>query len=399
VECVDSTTIQSGQYPIRTSGWNCFRAKRPGSVCFSASHDGSRAKRVIIITGNLGVKTLAFFSNPRRALWRCSARPFIFLFAVAVFALVPCRADDSAIAAAKELAHKLAAQLDVKAGITIDIRDLTNQISASDLSAALQAIKDELHSLGAPSTVSGTPVRITLSENSNSRLWIADFPSKDDPEKRGVLFVRFGQAESGTSTAPHYAVQIQAKSIYEQPAPFLDFSVLKRDNDQPTLVAILKMDSILILQPRGQSWQVLDGREIPQIGAPSRDPQGRMEFSSEQDAVVYAESQKCQVQFNGKNAVLTCVSATNSFTASGSSPSVPAACGSTEVAVAAGTGDYTEPDRLQAFTSKDRVQTASEPIDLPGPVMALFANPPRAVVRNLSTGNYEAYEISLSCNH
>jgi hypothetical protein len=37
--------------------------------------------------------------------------------------------------------------------------------------------------------------------------------------------------------------------------------------------------------------------------------------------------------------------------------------------------------------------------DFPGPITALHAisETPRAVVRNLATGNYEAYRLSFSC--
>jgi hypothetical protein len=74
-------------------------------------------------------------------------------------------------------------------------------------------------------------------------------------------------------------------------------------------------------------------------------------------------------------------------------------CGNTSVLIATGTGDYTQPDRIQAFTVTDRAEPASVPLALPGPVTALFGSPARVVVRNLKTGNYEAYEIALSCNH
>jgi hypothetical protein len=38
-------------------------------------------------------------------------------------------------------------------------------------------------------------------------------------------------------------------------------------------------------------------------------------------------------------------------------------------------------------------------LDLPGPIVALHTAPdaPRAIVRNLTTGNYEAYRLAISC--
>ncbi len=61
---------------------------------------------------------------------------------------------------------------------------------------------------------------------------------------------------------------------------------------------------------------------------------------------------------------------------------------------------YTQPDSLQLFELKSgSAVPASAELNFPGPVTALHAasETPRAVVKNLSTGNYEAYRLSFSC--
>jgi len=86
-------------------------------------------------------------------------------------------------------------------------------------------------------------------------------------------------------------------------------------------------------------------------------------------------------------------------------------CGSSWQVLATRAGDWTEPDAIQAYEIHEReVVAVSGPVNLPGPVMSLgpetppsFGEPkgPRggaiAVVRNLKTGRYEAYQLSISC--
>jgi hypothetical protein len=81
------------------------------------------------------------------------------------------------------------------------------------------------------------------------------------------------------------------------------------------------------------------------------------------------------------------------------------ACGGSNEFLATGGRDYTQTDSIQVFEEKSSggAASAASPVsaelDFPGPVMALHAvSPtPRAVVRNLTTGNYEAYRLSFTC--
>lgn len=67
-------------------------------------------------------------------------------------------------------------------------------------------------------------------------------------------------------------------------------------------------------------------------------------------------------------------------------------------------GDWTETDAIQAFEILERQPVAaSDSTEFLGPVLALWqTQDPRvanAVVRNLKTGQYEAYSLSISCRH
>lgn len=91
--------------------------------------------------------------------------------------------------------------------------------------------------------------------------------------------------------------------------------------------------------------------------------------------------------------------------------SIYSGCGSGWQLLVTGTGDWTQPDKIQAVDLADsRPQTVSDPMEFPGPILALHTQGPRtsdnapsnaravAVDRNLQTGRYEAYLLSIACS-
>jgi hypothetical protein len=91
--------------------------------------------------------------------------------------------------------------------------------------------------------------------------------------------------------------------------------------------------------------------------------------------------------------------------------SVYSGCGSGWQLLVTGKGDWTTTDAIQAMDIKERrAQAISAPLEFPGPITVLRIPGPRtlentvgnttaiAVDRNLQTGRYEAYQLSISCS-
>lgn len=77
-------------------------------------------------------------------------------------------------------------------------------------------------------------------------------------------------------------------------------------------------------------------------------------------------------------------------------------CGNGRQVLATRPGDWTVPDAVQAFEiDDDQAVAVSSPVQFSGPVTALWTAEDesyvRAVVRNLKTGNYEAYRLTITC--
>jgi len=80
---------------------------------------------------------------------------------------------------------------------------------------------------------------------------------------------------------------------------------------------------------------------------------------------------------------------------------VKSPCGAGTQVLVTNAGDDTSTDSLRAYEIPDRdpVQV-SAPADFPGPITALWTHGDSvtAVARNLRTGSYEAYSVSVACN-
>jgi hypothetical protein len=63
-------------------------------------------------------------------------------------------------------------------------------------------------------------------------------------------------------------------------------------------------------------------------------------------------------------------------------------------------GDAREPDAVRVFAIVNRAAVAmGAPAELPGPVTALWPSNSgaTAVVKNLATGRYQAYAVTVAC--
>jgi hypothetical protein len=84
--------------------------------------------------------------------------------------------------------------------------------------------------------------------------------------------------------------------------------------------------------------------------------------------------------------------------------SIAPACGSSWQVLVSGTGDWTQPDKLQLYEIRERRAIAvGQPLEFPGPILMLWPSEDgqsaRVISRSLQTGLYEASIVSLSCGN
>jgi hypothetical protein len=285
---------------LPTPRYGDIRDRAPG--CFGRSGrfgDGNgqgtwRVMRLCCVTIEMqGEKEDSLAVNrwtlPRRRPRRFRARNFrAALMIIGLFAFVCCgvgapvvRADEAANAAARELADKLAEQLNKKQKIEVEFRDLDGLMPSAQLTLAHVAFDTELSARGIHYAIGEQPdvvIRVNLSESQDARIWIAQFIKGGG---NTPVFSSFPKPPGTTPIDATTLVRIQAKPIFQQNEPILDFAVVKREGEKPVEMLILGADNISLYELTKGQWQLSQMLQIPRRFPPPRDPRGRLLLRSD----------------------------------------------------------------------------------------------------------------------
>jgi hypothetical protein len=400
----------------------------------------------------------------------------MLLFLFAFVGAIPCRADDAAVKAAQYLARELGSQLDRNQKVGIEIADLTAQMHITDLDATRQLIETELRTHGFTVVTDASyevKIHVTLSQDSNERVWIADF-TRDG--KQSALMVPF-ELLSPDLSPWNTGVHLDRELIYSQNSPMFDFgcdsSSAAKDCSQKL---ILNADSLALMSsdqgfpfariPHEKPWpRDVRGRltltgpafelnigdvfcrgEVHQIVETTRcGPRGNRQwvFSGPLTEQTFAQIAIEQNWFDWRGAAASnaaqpirppfysvagfAVNGQPAWIAAGTDgkarvfdgrsgdvivsvpgwgseiASVKSNCGTGWQILATKARDYTESDSITVYEwAGNEFRADSSPIEMDGPVVAMWSandgGPARAVVRNLRTGNYEAYLLKVGCS-
>jgi hypothetical protein len=316
---------------------------------------------------------------------------------------------------AKELARKIAASLSARSDVSLGILNSSSLIP-EDVARITEALKVELqsHGIGTPANgFVGAMVAVTLSESSRNFVWTAEIHMFDIDK---VVLTTIPRPAGNRAVPGAITMTLRGEKFWEGPEQILDAAELTTPKDGKTLL-LLQPDGLMIRKNvDGTSFKV----EFPIVEAATRTPFGsiqnenaclRLEFSP--CVVVNLESHICTIALETHN-VVECHSEDTASArhflqlrptaqtfprGRGELTEMSGHCG-TQVRFAAGSGDYTQPDSVQAFEEQwSSFVPLSDELSFPGPVMTLHVTDrvPTAIVHNLQTGNYEAYRISTTC--
>jgi hypothetical protein len=343
-----------------------------------------------------------------------SCRTILFFFALLVAPKVAVSAtlEDSA----RELARKVAAALPAHDRVSIEIRNISS-LAADEAVVIEQTFTNELQNQSVRAPLDGATVvnvRVTLSENIKNFLWLAEVSQGDAPQVVLLAVPRSSEDRIVSSAMP---MTLRSEKFWEGSQHILDAILAKASNG----------DSLLILlTPEGVQIRKIGSDNVSIVPFPvnlsvTRDPVGRLEQADNEITFKFAP-QVCRIDTEAR-ALIEChptdspppgrsfekiielaVPGPKHVERGSQVAAVQSSCSAGEIYLAAGMGDYTESDAIDLFESivvngiiVDK--RLSDFLRFPGPVIALqFAGAtPRAIVRNLQTGNYEAYSISITC--
>jgi hypothetical protein len=375
-----------------------------------------------MISRSLGpcVEFLFVFRKARRSTTMMSSdrslRPFRAVLFLFVLFGIPSVARSSTLEdSSKELARKIAAVLPAGENVSCEIRNLSS-LKPGEAARIEQALKAELQERGIGLTSSGAAitVTVTLSENFRNLVWTGEIRQGGASQVVLIAVERLFENRAFSGAMP---VTIHSEKFWEGPELILDAGEISNGVGKSWLVLLLP-GGLLIQDKQTGSATTL---EITSNQSASRDPWGNLNFGLIGNTISFFLAPRvCTVNLETPN-LNGCLQGEGSAGAppanqfpvmfdiippgppppgKGTEIEMKSVCAGASQFLATGARDYTQTDSLQVFQmeSSGAVAVSSE-LDFPGPITALHAgaDPPRAVVRNLTTGNYEAYRLSYSC--
>jgi hypothetical protein len=202
--------------------------------------------------------------------------------------------------------------------------------------------------------------------------------------------------------------RIQRKLLWQQERPLETAMEWYDPSAREHFLFLVNRGSFVRLRSTKEVWTEVDSAELPKADRPSRLGGGGATFvpnTAEARQRVVVNRKLCDFEPVGRLS-FTC----NDSYLGGKQLRISSECGGMPSwSLSTDTGDYTQRDRIISSSSEvaeaelPADEATSHSIEMPGPVLDISATEDSkaaiAVVRNLSTGNYEVYRITLACGN
>jgi hypothetical protein len=313
--------------------------------------------------------------------------------------------DDSA----KELAGKIAAALPEAKTVALDVRNISS-LTLDEVARVTQTLKTELQdrSIHAPADgAAAVSVAVTLSENLRNSVWTAEIGQGNVSRVVLVIVPRSSEQRGVSHVMP---IVLRDEKFWEGSERILDAGIIP-DLKGGAWRVLLLPDGVMIQEVGGG---VASKVEIPSAQRSTRDPTGSLALLGNA-VVARLEPQVCTVILDTRtiaecHSAFAPASARDPVDLAPLDTSVPQSrillvrnrCGQNQQFLVTGAGDDTQEDSIQLYeTQGSRSFPVSNPLNFAGAVVALHAHEADSIatgiVRNLETGNYEAYRLFISC--
>ena len=311
----------------------------------------------------------------------------------------------------KALAEKIAAAVKPSRAISLEVNNISS-LGSSEVEAIRAALETELTGRGLQLGSAGAGVEVTLSENVESYIWVAEVrrnSGEDKTERVGIFSVPRAVLEIGNE--PKVRLVLSQKLIWEQSEKILDFAIVDTSSSNFSRLLVLSAGSLRFYRAANTRWELERDIPIPHSAPWPRDVSGWIDAGKSR---AYIPGEVCDGNFSQPESVRCGSSGPTRNTRPElrikieghegvDTATVGPVCGESLGALAAGTADWTQPDSIQGYLSQDgRVVESGTPIETDGPVLSIYPNEApgsaRAVVWNLRTRNYEAHIVTATCS-
>jgi hypothetical protein len=304
--------------------------------------------------------------------------------------------------------------------VAVSVENISS-LDASYVAAIGAALREQLqhHSFTLPAVNSTTAqsavsLQLTLSESADEYFWVIQIPEDATEGKPSPTMIVSVPKSDPTEAGPEQqSLSLEKRFVWQQPDRFLDFALLKSSaSGEPTLL-LLEPKRLAVYKASGDGWQFSRSSVIPQASTPSRNPEGTIDLKAgkislkdlecvgdpDLAGVVGCKPFKPARRLGGP--IVEIPGLPNSVGAG-----VAEKCHDEYVSLFTAEGDWTRSDSVRAYLAKGvplPVHPAGNTLDFDGPVMALHSDfegsSTRAIVHNLKTGKYEAYNVTAICGN
>jgi hypothetical protein len=304
------------------------------------------------------------------------------------------------------LAEKIAATAKPARTFSLDVRNISS-LNAGDVTGLRQTLVEDLTGLGFSMTQKlpgEAQLQLTLSESAEDYVWVAEIRHGEAREVVIVSAVRDLVEKAGARKA---SLTLQRKLVWEQDERILDFALVPDGNAAgASILVVLQPDKIAFYDHRAEAWHLNREIAIPHARPVQRNVGGRIDPQAGTATLVDGV---CAGDFQRPETV-TCKSVPSAPGADlammqgsivESDAALASTCSGSPLMLSTGSGDWTVRDFIQAYEDKNQREAIAQPIQFPGPILALWpaedGKTARLVSRNLQTGAYEASIVSVSC--
>jgi hypothetical protein len=254
----------------------------------------------------------------------------------------------------------------------------------------------EKHQIATTDDSTARPLRVGLAETPTQIILSAGVRVGDKDEVRVIAFPRVAVRPVNSLFAP---VRIEKQLVVQTPERVLDAASVQNGSETAILLLTYHNAELAILQ-FGATGGLQDTFSLAVAGAqPSRDPHGELTV----------HERDISIQLSGKSCLLN-LAAPSDAKCRTVKPSwrthvtLTPSCDSGGWKLLAEGADWNTPDLLQAVPVGEIRKVSSPNLsDFPGPILSINAdqNPAGALVvtRNLRSGIYEVYKITLACGN
>ena len=177
----------------------------------------------------------------------------------------------------KALAEKIAAAVKPSRAISLEIKNISS-LGAADVEAIRVALEKELTGRGLRLGSSGVAVEVTLSENVESYVWVADVRGGDE---RRTAMASVEKERAPNRTVAKLSVVLHRDLVWQQSRPIMDFLIPEVSPDGRPLMFVLEPRQIASYHFENASWEASGTFQIPVPDHRPRDLRGLIDSVAE----------------------------------------------------------------------------------------------------------------------